>query len=77
MNFSEKIKAWIMLITLILFTGIGVGVTSFLGGSHWTIAVLVGVAAGASNVYHALAASPKDKADRAERERQTKAPFQQ
>jgi hypothetical protein len=67
MNFSPLVKAWILLITLILGTGIGVGVTAFLGGAHWLVATLCGLGTGATNVYHALAESPKDKA--------TKAPF--
>ena len=32
MNFSPQLKAWLLLITLVLGTGIGVGVTAFLGG---------------------------------------------
>ncbi len=68
MNFSPTVKAWIQLVTLVLGTGIGVGVTAYLGGSHWLVATLCGLGTGATNVYHALSDSPKDKA--------TKAPFQ-
>lgn len=68
MNFSPQTKAWIQLVTLVLGTGIGVGVTAFLGGSHWAVALLCGLGTGATNVYHALTESPKDKAP-------TKAPF--
>ena len=69
MNFSPQVKAWLQLITLVLGTGIGVGVTAFLGGSDPWIAFLCGLGTGATNVYHALADSPKDKAG------QTKPPF--
>ncbi len=62
MNFSPKVKAWIQLISLVLGTGIGVGMTAFLGGSNWVVAVICGLGTGATNVYHALADSPKEKA---------------
>lgn len=62
MNFSPQTRAWILLICLVLGSGITVGVTSLLGGSSPWIAALCGLATGATNVYHALAASPKDKA---------------
>lgn len=66
MNFSPKVKAWIQLVTLVLGTGIGVGVTAFLGGSTPIVAVLCGLGTGATNVYHALSSSPKDKAEKAD-----------
>ena len=62
MNFSPVTKAWIQLITLVLGTGIGVGVTAFLGGATPVVAFLCGLGTGATNVYHALSDSPKDKA---------------
>ena len=62
MNFSPEIKAWLQLIALVLGTGIGVGVTAFLGGSSPVVAFLCGLGTGATNVYHALSDSPKDKA---------------
>jgi len=68
MNFSPIVKAWIQLITLVISTGGAVGMASFLGGSSWQIAVICGSITGATNVYHALSESPKDKA--------TQAPFQ-
>ena len=61
MNFSPQVKAWIMLLTLALSTGIGVGVTAFLGGDSRTIAILLGAATAATNIYHALNSSPNDK----------------
>jgi hypothetical protein len=61
MNFSPEVKAWIQLISLVLGSGIGVGVTAFLGGSNWVVALLCGIGTGATNVYHALSESPKDK----------------
>lgn len=64
MNFSPSVKAWIQLIALVLGTGIGVGMTAFLGGSHWGVAVICGIGTGATNVYHALTESPKEKASR-------------
>jgi hypothetical protein len=67
MNFSPVVKAWIQLVSLVLGTGIGVGMTAFLGGASWGVALICGIGTGATNVYHALSDSPKDKA--------TKAPF--
>lgn len=58
MNFSPQTKAWILLITLVLGTGISVGVTAFLGGASAWIAALCGIGTGATNVYHALSDSP-------------------
>lgn len=63
MNFSPTTKAWLQLTALVLGTGIGVGVAAFLGGSHWGVALLCGLGTGATNVYHALSDSPKDKAN--------------
>jgi hypothetical protein len=71
MNFTAQTKAWIMLLTLVLSSGTGAGVTAFLGGSHWLVATVIGVGVAATNVYHALSESPKDKAARSV----TKAPF--
>lgn len=62
MNFSPKIKAWILLFTLVLSTGIGAGVTAFLGGAHWGVSALLGLGVSATNVYHALSDSPHTKA---------------
>lgn len=69
MNFSPQVKAWLQLITLILGTGIGVGVTAYLGGSSPMVAFLCGLGTGATNVYHALTDSPKAKVQN------TKPPF--
>lgn len=62
MNFSPETKAWILLICQVISSGGAIGLTSFLGGAHWAVAIISGVIAAATNVYHALAASPKDKA---------------
>ncbi len=62
MNFSPQVKAWILLVCLLVGSGITVGVTSFLGGSTPWVAALCGAATGLTNLYHALAESPKDKA---------------
>jgi uncharacterized membrane protein len=70
MNFSPQVKAWIQLICLVVGSGGAVGLTSFLGGANWKFAVISALVTGASNVYHALSASPKDKAEAA-----SKAPF--
>lgn len=61
MNFSPATKAWLQLISLVLGTGIGVGITAYLGGARPLIAFLCGLGTGATNVYHALSDSPKDK----------------
>ena len=62
MNFSPQVKAWILLLTLALSTGIGVGVTAFLGGASKWISIFLGLANSATAIYHALSASPADKA---------------
>lgn len=59
---SPQTKEWIKLISLVLGTGSGVTVASYLGGAKLWIAILCGVGTGATNVYHALNDSPKDKA---------------
>lgn len=61
MNFTPKQKAWIMLVTLVLSTGGGITISTYLGGAKLWIAILAGLAAGGTNVYHSLAASPNDK----------------
>lgn len=71
MNFPPHIKAWLQLITLAVGSGTGVGVTAFLGGASPWIAFFCGLGTGMTNVYHALAASPKEKAERSK----TAAPF--
>jgi hypothetical protein len=71
MNFTPEIKAWIMLLTLVLSTGTTAGVTAFLGGAHWGVSTIIGVGVSATNVYHALSESPGAKAKAAV----TKPPF--
>lgn len=61
MNFDPATKAWLQLITLVLGTGIACGVTAYLGGSSKGVAFLCGLGTAATNVYHALSESPKDK----------------
>lgn len=61
MNFKPEIKAWILLITLALGSGISVGYTAFLSGASPWGAFICGLGTGATNVYHALSQSPKDK----------------
>ena len=61
MNFTDKQKAWILLITLVVSSGGAVTMTTFLGGAKWPFAVFAGLVTGASNVYHALSQSPKNK----------------
>lgn len=68
MNFSPLVKAWLLLISLVMGTGIGMGVTAFLGGAKPAIAVLLGIGTGMTNMYHALSDSPKLKG-------RTEAPF--
>ncbi len=63
MNFPPIVRAWLLLITLALSSGIGVGMTAFLGGATRGVAFLCGLGTAMTNVYHALAASPKDKVD--------------
>lgn len=55
-------KEWIKLIALVIGTGSAVTVTSAVGGAQLWIAILCGLGTGATNLYHALNDSPKDKA---------------
>jgi hypothetical protein len=61
MNFSDSQKAWILLLCLIVSTGGGVFLTSYEGGAKWWFALISALITSASNVYHALNQSPKDK----------------
>lgn len=60
MNFSPQVRAWLQLIALVLSSGIGVGYGAFLGGASPVAAFICGLGTAATNVYHALAASPND-----------------
>ncbi len=66
MNFPPLLRAWILLITLALSTGIGVGYAAFLSGAAPWGEFICGLGTAATNVYHALAASPKEKAEAVE-----------
>jgi hypothetical protein len=66
MNFTPSVKAWLMLLTLVISSGVTAGVTAFLGGAHWGVSSLIGLGVSATNVYHALSESPKIKAARSE-----------
>ncbi len=63
MNFSATTKAWILLITLVMSTGAAITVTSYEGGAKLWVAILLGLATGATNVYHALSAGPNKTND--------------
>ena len=60
MNFTPAQKAWILLVALVISAGGAVFLTSYAGGSKPWFAVVSGVIAGASSVYHALSKSPTD-----------------
>lgn len=62
MNFSAQTKAWILLVCLVLMSGGAVFMTSYEGGAKLWLAIVAGLITASSNVYHALAASPADKA---------------
>lgn len=55
---SDKAKAWTKLIALAVSTGGGIGGGAYAGGAKIGYAIVVGVAAAASAVYHALSDSP-------------------
>jgi hypothetical protein len=61
MNFSPKTKAWILLASLIISGGGAVMLASHEGGASIGWAIVAGLIAGCTNVYHALSDSPKDK----------------
>ncbi len=63
MNFPPLVRAWLLLITLALGAGITFGMTAFLGGCTPWVAFFGGIGTAMTNVYHALAASPKEKAE--------------
>ena len=60
MNFSPKVKSWLLLITLVFSSGGAVTLTAIMGGSKLGLAILAGLITGTTNVYHALANSPND-----------------
>jgi len=63
MNFSPKTKAWILLLSLTLSSGISVGYAAFLSGASPLGACICGLGTAATNVYHALSSSPNEKPD--------------
>lgn len=75
MNFSPKVKSWLILISLVFGSGIGIGYTAFLSGASWQGASVCGLGVGLTNLYHALTESPKDKAAKAAQD-STASPFQ-
>ena len=60
MNFSPQVKAWLRLITLVVSSGTAIGMGAFLSGSPKSVAIVLGIGAAATNVFHALTDSPKD-----------------
>ena len=66
MKFSPQVRAWILLIALVVGTGASVTVTSYLGGAKLWVAILCGIATGATNVYHAVNSSPNEAAQQNE-----------
>ena len=57
---TPKQVAWIKLICLAVGTGCAAGATAYATGSKVWGAAIVGLGTAATNVYHALAASPND-----------------
>lgn len=61
MNFSPKVKSWIILICMVISTGGGVTIASIIGGCNKWIAIGSGIVTGTTNVLHALfTSSPND-----------------
>ncbi len=60
---KQETKEWMKLIALVIGTGSAVTVTSAVGGAKLWIAILCGLGTGATNLYHALSATPEDKAE--------------
>lgn len=75
MNFPPIVRAWLMLITLAVGSGIAFGLLSFVGGCSPWVAALGGLGTGLTNVYHNLAAAPKEKVEAAREKEASKAPF--
>lgn len=71
MNFDPKTKAWLMLILKMLGTGGTIGYGSFLTGSHWIGATIIGFSSACIQIQSQLADAPKDVAEKA----RTAAPF--
>ena len=61
MNFSPQVKAWILLVALVLGEGLTVGYGAYLSGSNPWAAAILGLGTAASSVYHRLSESPQDK----------------
>lgn len=60
---KPETKEWVKLISLVIGTGSAVTITTYLGGAKLWIAIVAGMGTGASNVYHALSESPKNKTE--------------
>lgn len=71
-GFNAQTKAWVKLVALVLSTGSGVAVTSYLGGANVWIAVLCGLGTAGTNVYTSLADSPQDAENQPSKEEEKK-----
>lgn len=60
---SPETKAWVKLLSLAIGTGTGICVASYSSGAKLWVAILCGLGAAATNVYHAIDDSPKQKTE--------------
>ena len=63
MEFTQKQKAWILLVCIIIGTGGTTFVVNFAGGAVWWCALIGGLAAGCGQIVTALMKSPNDHND--------------
>lgn len=61
MNFSPKVRSWIILLSLVFGSGLTFGYTALLSGASVTGACVVGFGTGLTNLYHALTQPPGAK----------------
>lgn len=64
MNFSPQVKAWLLLVSLLLGTSLTLGYTAFLSGATVWGSVIVGAGNGLLGLYHALSDSPQERANK-------------
>ncbi len=58
---DAKTKAWVQLLALAIGTGSAITGTTYAGGCKLWVAILAGLGAAGSAVYHAISDSPNDK----------------
>lgn len=70
MNFTDKQKAWILLISLVIGVASGNFVITFEGGCKWWVSLIASFGVAGMQVYHALSKSPDDASSKQQNTKQ-------